>query len=216
MTLKLAVLISGRGTNLSALLQAIEAGKCDAEVQLVVSDRADAPGLELAHSRGIRSQVVRMRDHADRAAWDVALTDAVAQIEPDLVVLAGFMRLLGRGFIARFRQRVINVHPSLLPLFPGTTGPAQALAAGVCVTGCSVHLVDNGVDSGPVIAQAVVPILPSDDAATLHARIQQAEHVLFPRVIAAIARGAIELTPTLRVHVLPDADSALFSLPDPA
>lgn len=214
MTLKLAVLISGRGTNLAALLSAIEAGSCDAEVQLVVSDRADAAGLELAHTRGIRTDTLRMGDYADRAAWDRALTDSVAASEPDLVVLAGFMRLLGRTFIERFRQRVINVHPALLPLFPGTNGPAQALAAGVRISGCSVHLVDHGVDTGPVIAQAVVPVMPSDDVPALHARIQSVEHVLLPRVVAAIARGAIELEPSLRVHTPPDADTTLFSLPD--
>lgn len=214
MTLKLVVLISGRGTNLAALLHAIDAGVCDAQIQLVISDRADAAGLELARARGIRREVVSMRDHADRAAWDSALTEKVAEIAPDLVVLAGFMRLLGKLFIERFRQRVINVHPSLLPLFPGTTGPAQALAAGVRVTGCSVHLVDDGIDSGAVIAQAVVPILASDDAPALHARIQRVEHLLLPRVIDAIAKGAIELQPVLRVHTLPEADTTLFSLPD--
>ncbi|HET8939226.1 MAG TPA: phosphoribosylglycinamide formyltransferase [Polyangiales bacterium] len=216
MTLKLAVLISGRGTNLAALFGAIEAGSCDAQVQLVVSDREAAPGLELAHARGIRSQTIRMRDYADRAAWDSALTQAVAAIEPDLVVLAGFMRLLGRPFIERFRQRVINVHPALLPLFPGTNGPEQAIQAGVPITGCSVHLVDHGVDTGPVIAQAVVPVLPDDDVPTLHARIQRVEHVLLPRVVAAVASGAIELQPRLRIHTPPDADTALFSLPDSA
>jgi phosphoribosylglycinamide formyltransferase-1 len=215
MTLKLAVLISGRGTNLAAIVRAIDAGTCDAQIQRVVSDRVDAAGLELARERGIPIDVVRMGDHVDRATWDNALVATVAKMDPELVVLAGFMRLLGRVFIERFRQRVINVHPALLPLFPGTTGPAQALEAGVRVSGCSVHLVDNGADTGPVIAQAVVPVLPSDDAKTLHARIQRAEHVLLPRVIDAIARGAIELQPALRIHSHPDADTAFFSLPDP-
>jgi phosphoribosylglycinamide formyltransferase-1 len=214
MTLKLTVLISGRGTNLAAIVRAIDAGSCDAEIQLVVSDRVDAVGLELARERGIATQVVRMRDYPDRAAWDKALVETVAQAQPELVVLAGFMRLLGRVFIDRFRQRVINVHPALLPLFPGTTGAAQAIDAGVRVSGCSVHLVDNGVDTGPVIAQAVVPVLPSDDAQALHARIQRVEHVLLPRVIDAIAHGTIELQPALRVHSLPDSDTALFSLPE--
>lgn len=214
MTLKLAVLISGRGTNLAAIVQAIDAGTCDAQILLVVSDRADAAGLELARERGIPIETVRMGDFADRAAWDNALVTAVAAAQPELVVLAGFMRLLGRVFIDRFRQRVINVHPALLPLFPGTTAPAQAIEAGVRVSGCSVHLVDHGVDTGAVIAQAVVPVLPSDDAQTLHARIQDVEHVLLPRVIDAIAHGAVELQPTLRVHSLPNADTALFSLPE--
>lgn len=214
MTLKLAVLISGRGSNLAAIVHAIDAGTCDAQILLVVSDRADAAGLELARERGIPTEIVRMRDYPDRATWDNALVTSVAAAQPELVVLAGFMRLLGRVFIERFRQRVINVHPALLPLFPGTTGPAQALEAGVRVSGCSVHLVDNGVDTGPVIAQAVVPVLPSDDAQALHARIQSVEHVLLPRVIDAIAHGTVELAPALRVHSLPSADTALFSLPE--
>jgi len=212
MALKLAVLISGRGSNLAAILRGIDAGSCAAHVALVLSDRPGAPGLELARERGIATAVVRLQDHPDRAAWDRALAERAAEAEPELIVLAGFMRLLGPAFLERFPQRVINVHPALLPLFPGKAGPADAIAAGMRVSGCSVHVVDSGVDTGPVIAQAAVPILPDDDAERLHARIQRVEHVLLPRVIDAIARGAVTLGPELCVHAPPDPASTLYSL----
>jgi phosphoribosylglycinamide formyltransferase-1 len=213
MTLRLAVLISGRGTNLAAILQAIEAGSCDARVGLVVSDRADAAGLELARARGIDAAVVSMREQPDRAAWNAALAARVAQAAPDVIVLAGFMRVLGPAFLERFAHQIINVHPALLPLFPGTNGPEQAIAAGVRVAGCSVHMVDHGVDTGAIIAQAAVPVLPGDDANSLHTRIQRAEHELLPRVISAIARGEIQLglQPRIKTHAAPD--HTLFSLP---
>ena len=212
MALKLAVLISGRGSNLAAILRAIESKQCAARVVLVLSDRPDAPGLDLAQQRGIASAVVRVSEHADRAAWDAALAARAAEAQPDLVVLAGFMRLLGPAFLARFPQQVINVHPALLPLFPGKSGPADAIAAGMRMSGCSVHVVDAGVDTGPIIAQAAVPILPGDDAERLHARIQRVEHVLLPRVINALARGEVTLGPELRVEAQPNPDSTLFSL----
>lgn len=212
MALKLAVLISGRGSNLAAILDAIDAGRCAATVALVLSDRADAQGLALARARGIATDVVRLQDHADRSAWDAALARRAAEASPELIVLAGFMRLLGPAFLARFPQRVVNVHPALLPLFPGKSGPADAIAAGMRVSGCSVHVVDHGVDTGPIIAQAVVPILPADDAEQLHARIQRVEHVLLPRVIDAIARGEVALGPELRVHARANPEGTLFSL----
>lgn len=212
MALKLAVLISGRGSNLAAILSSIDRGHCAARVALVLSDRPDAQGLQLAAERGIPSAVVRIADHPDRAAWDRALAERAAEVEPDLVVLAGFMRLLGPAFLARFPQQVINVHPALLPLFPGKAGPADAIAAGMRVSGCSVHVVDGGVDTGPIIAQGVVPILLGDDAERLHARIQRVEHVLLPRVINALARGEVTLSPVLRVNAQPNPDSTLYSL----
>ncbi|MEY4576782.1 MAG: hypothetical protein RL701_1485 [Pseudomonadota bacterium] len=212
MPLKLVVLISGRGSNLAAIAQAIDSGACNAQLALVVSDRKDAAGLEFARARGVPTALVSLGDHTDRAGWDAALAATVAHAQPELVVLAGFMRVLGPAFLARFPRRVINVHPSLLPLFPGTHGPAKALAAGMRVSGCSVHIVDAGVDTGPIIAQAAVPVVPGDDVAALHERIQQAEHRLFPRVIAAIAAGTIELSPELRVRAPPPAETTLFSL----
>jgi phosphoribosylglycinamide formyltransferase-1 len=199
MPLRLAVLISGRGSNLAAVLRAIDAGHCDAEVSLVVSDRADAAGLGSAAERGIRTAVVALREHTSRDEWNAALARKVAEGEPDLVVLAGFMRVVGPAFLARFPNRVINVHPALLPLFPGTHGPADAIAAGMRISGCTVHLVDAGVDTGAILAQGAVRVLPGDSEATLHARIQRAEHQLLPQVIHAIARRELSLDPPLQL-----------------
>ena len=199
MALPIVVLISGTGSNLAAILAASDAGACDAVVRAVISDRESAKGLELARGREIPTRVVKLKDFEDRERWDEALAQAVAEHEPALIVLAGFMRLVGKAMIARFAGRIINVHPSLLPLFPGTDGPAQALRAGVRVSGCTVHVVDSGVDSGPIIAQAAVPVLPGDDAERLHGRIQRVEHRLLPAVIHAVARGEIELGSELRI-----------------
>lgn len=212
MTLRLAVLISGRGTNLVAILDAIARGACDAQVALVVSDRPSAAGLAAAAARGIRTDVVRMGDHASRAAWDEALAQRVAEAAPELVVLAGFMRVVGPAFLARFEGRIINVHPALLPLFPGTDGPAQALAAKVRISGCSVHVVDAGVDTGPVLAQAAVRVLPDDSVESLHERIQRAEHRLLPQVIDAIAKNAIRLSPSITLDGAWD-DGSMFCSP---
>jgi phosphoribosylglycinamide formyltransferase-1 len=211
MALRIAVLISGAGSNLGAIAQAIAAGSCDAEIAAVISDRASAQGLAFAAERGIPCAVVSMKDHPDRAAWDRALAAEVAKHTPQLVVLAGFMRLIGAAMLERFPRRVINVHPALLPLFPGTTGPEQAIASGMRVSGCTVHIVDAGVDTGPIVAQAAVRVLPNDTPAALHERIQRAEHKIFPRVIDAIARGRITLDPEVRVHDALDDASALLS-----
>ena len=208
MVLKLAVLISGTGTNLAAIQQAIEAGSCDARVELVVSDRTSALGLGFAAEHGLRTNVVGFRDYAQRSDWDRALTDAVAGSGAQLIVLAGFMRVVGPAFLERFARRTINVHPALLPLFPGTHAPAEAIAAGVRISGCTVHLVDAGIDTGPIIAQAAVPVLPADTPDLLHERIQHAEHKLLPKVIDAIARGQIVLEPALSIA---SADSAADS-----
>lgn len=211
MPLRLAVLISGKGSNLDAIERAIEAGRCDAQVACVVSDRASAGGLTAAAQRGRRCAVVRMRDYASRADWDDALTQRVAEAEPELIVTAGFMRLLGPAFLARFSPHIINVHPALLPLFPGTQGPALAIAAGVKLSGCTVHVVDGGMDSGPILGQAAVRVLPDDTADTLLARIQLREHELLPSVIHAIARGEIQLAPTVRVRSARDDGAHLIS-----
>jgi phosphoribosylglycinamide formyltransferase-1 len=206
--MRLSVLVSGRGSNLEALLRAIDQGSCPAEVSCVLSDREAAPALELARARGIRTQVVRAKDYADRSLWDAALAEALGREQPELVVLAGFMRIVGSAVLARFANRLVNVHPSLLPAFPGMDAPAQAIAKRVSLSGCTVHLVDGGIDSGPILAQAAVPVLPGDDAPSLHARIQRVEHQLLPAVIAAIARGQITLDP------LPQAHAALAPTPE--
>jgi phosphoribosylglycinamide formyltransferase-1 len=207
------VLVSGRGSNLKAILEAIDAGRCRAGVTAVIADRSSAPALQLAVDRGIPTTVVRPKDHPDRDAWDAALADAIAAHAPDLVVLAGFMRIVGPAVLARFGGRVINVHPALLPAFPGMDAPRQALAAGVRLSGCTVHVVDAGVDTGPILAQAAVPVRPDDDADALHARIQRAEHALLPAVVDAIASGALALDPPRFVGAWPATDELLFSPP---
>ena len=211
MTLRLVVLISGTGSNLKAITRAIDEDKCDANVVAVISDRSDAAGLEHARERGITNAVVRIRDFADRDAWNEALAARVASHDPDLVVLAGFMRIVAAPLLNRYTHRIINVHPALLPAFPGADGPEQAIAARVRISGCTVHLVDNGVDTGPILAQAAVPVAVDDTAATLHARIQVYEHALLPLVIDAIARGVITLGPVPNVPLDRALDRVLVS-----
>jgi phosphoribosylglycinamide formyltransferase 1 len=191
--LRIAVLVSGTGSNMRALLDAIDGGRCAAEVTGVVADRHSASALIHARDRGVATHVVAARDYADRAAWDRDLAAQVAALAPELVVLAGFMRLVGDTMLSQFGGRLINVHPALLPAFPGIDAPAQAIAAGVTLSGCTVHLVDAGIDTGQVLAQAAVPVLGDDDASSLHARIQRAEHRLLPAVVHAIAVGTLQL-----------------------
>ncbi|MBC7374390.1 MAG: phosphoribosylglycinamide formyltransferase [Frankiales bacterium] len=186
MPARLVVLASGAGSTLQALLEAALDPAFGAQVVAVGSDREDAPALGRAGE--LAAFVVRPADHVDRPAWDLALADAVAAHDPDLVVCAGFMRLLGPGFLTRFPQRVVNTHPSLLPAFPGRTAVADALAYGVKVAGVTVHLVDAGVDTGPVVAQTTVPVLPGDDEAALHARIQDVERPLYVDAVGRLAR----------------------------
>jgi phosphoribosylglycinamide formyltransferase-1 len=213
MTLSLTVLISGAGSNLKAILAAIAAGQCDAVVRAVISDRPGAPGLALATERDIATAVVKLSDYESRAAWDAALARTVQSYAPDVVVLAGFMKIVGKHMLATFSQRILNVHPSLLPAFPGTDAPAQAIAAGARITGCTVHLVDGGVDTGPIVAQAAVRVLPSDDADALHKRIQRAEHVLFPAVLNGLARGVITLAARRDRGTATSEDTAMLVSP---
>jgi len=198
----IVVLVSGRGSNLRAICDAIDAGTCDAVIVGVVSDRKATAALALAEDRGIPTRVVPLRKGDDRATWNESLAKEVAKLEPDLIVLAGFMRVLGAPLLERFSERIINIHPALLPSFPGHSAPQDALDRGVRISGCTVHIVDSGVDTGPILAQAAVPVLANDTADTLHARIQAQEHRLLPRVIHQIAIGAITLDPlTVRTPV---------------
>lgn len=215
MTLQVAVLISGTGSNLRALLDSIDAGECDARITAVLSDRDTAAGLDLARQRDIPTCCVRLRDHADREAWNVALARAVRDTGAELVVLAGFMRVLGKPLLEAFPERILNVHPALLPAFPGKDGPGDALAAGVRISGCTVHLVDEGVDTGPILAQAAVAVLPDDTRERLHGRIQRAEHQLLPRVVHWVSTGALVLGPHPRFEQVLSDDRILF-VPDPA
>ncbi|MDR2895144.1 MAG: phosphoribosylglycinamide formyltransferase [Propionibacteriaceae bacterium] len=179
---RLVVLISGQGSLLAALLEAIEAGQLEAQVLAVGADRA-AAGLARPKAQGIPTFVQRLPTGADRSVWDQALADQVAAYQPDLVVSAGFMKLVGKGFLDRFGGRFINTHPALLPSFPGAHAVRDALAAGVKVTGCTVFQVDQGVDTGPIIAQEPVLVAAGDDEDSLHERIKQVERRLLVRVI---------------------------------
>lgn len=191
--LKAAVLISGRGSNLAALIAAAAAPDFPVEIALVLSNRAAAPGLAHAARAGIAAQVIAHRDFAARAAFDAALDAALRQAGIELVCLAGFMRLLGTDFVERWRDRLINIHPSLLPAFRGLDTHARALAAGVRIAGCTVHFVRAEMDAGPILVQAAVPVLAADDAATLAARVLAAEHRAYPLALRLIGEGRVRV-----------------------
>lgn len=185
----MVVLASGEGRTLQALLDAAADPAYGAQVVAVGTDRDGVRAIDRALLAGIEVFTVRPKDHPDRESWDLALTDELVRHEPDLVVCAGFMRLLGRPVLERFPQRVVNTHPALLPAFPGAHAVAEALAYGVKITGVTVHLVDEGVDTGPVVAQAAVPVEPGDTEQTLHARIQDVEQPLYVETVGRLARG---------------------------
>jgi phosphoribosylglycinamide formyltransferase 1 len=190
---RLVVMVSGSGTLLQALLDA--AGPdYPARVVAVAADRTGIEGLARAERAGIPAFAVRVADHADRRAWDAALAKSVAEHRPDLVVSAGFMKILGRGFLAGIGCPMINTHPALLPSFPGTHGVVDALAYGVKVTGATVHLVDHGVDTGPVLAQAAVPVRADDTVEVLHERIKVEERRLLVDTVAALVREGATVT----------------------
>lgn len=180
--------MSGAGTNLQALLDACGDESYGARIVAVGADRADASGLERARGAGIPTFVVRLGEHPDRVAWDSALAEVVAGYIPDLVVFAGFMKIVGKGFVERFPGRIVNTHPALLPAFPGAHAVRDTLAYGSKLTGATVHLVDVDVDSGPVVAQRAVPVLPGDDEALLHERIKTTERGLLVETVGRMAR----------------------------
>jgi phosphoribosylglycinamide formyltransferase-1 len=191
---RLVVLVSGSGTNLQALLDAIDSDPSyGATIVAVGADREGIAGLERAERAGLPTFVVRVRDHADRAAWDLALTEATRRYEPDLVVSAGFMKIVGKEFLAVYGGRFVNTHPALLPSFPGAHGVRDALAYGAKVTGCTVHFVDDGVDTGPVIAQSAVEIRPDDTEDALHERIKQVERRLLVEVVGRLSRDGYRI-----------------------
>jgi phosphoribosylglycinamide formyltransferase-1 len=185
---RIVVLVSGTGSILQALLDACADPAYGAQVVAVGADRDGIEGLDRAAAAAMPTLVVRVGDHPDRADWDRALTDAVAAYDPDLVVSAGFMKLLGKEFLARFGGRIANTHPALLPSFPGMHGARDALAHGVKVTGCTLFLVDEGVDTGPIVAQVAVPVLDDDDEAALHERIKSVERRLVVDTVGRMAR----------------------------
>jgi phosphoribosylglycinamide formyltransferase-1 len=187
---KLGVLISGRGSNLAALIQACNAPHDPAEIAVVISNRPAAPGLQFASDAGIPTQVIDHKKFASRAAFDRALDDALRAAGVDLVCNAGFMRLLTPDFVEAWRDRQLNIHPSLLPAFRGLDTHERAIAAGVRISGCTVHFVRAEMDEGPIVAQAAVPVLPGDDAEALAARVLRAEHRLYPWAVRLVASGA--------------------------
>jgi phosphoribosylglycinamide formyltransferase-1 len=189
--LALGVLISGRGSNLKALLDACAAPDFPAKIALVISNKANAAGLDYARAAGIPAEVIEHRAFADRAAFDAALDARLRAHGVDLVCLAGFMRLLSEGFVAGWHDRLINIHPSLLPAFPGIDVQQRAIDAGVRFSGCTVHFVRAAMDDGPIIIQAAVPVLPEDDADRLAARILEAEHVCYPLAVRWLAEGRL-------------------------
>ncbi|MFD5704526.1 phosphoribosylglycinamide formyltransferase [Streptomyces lasiicapitis] len=193
---RLVVLVSGSGTNLQALLDAIAERGADAygaEVVAVGADRTGIAGLERAERAGLPTFVCRVKDYASRDEWDRALAEATAAHAPDLVVSAGFMKIVGKEFLARFGGRTVNTHPALLPSFPGAHGVRDALAYGAKVTGCTVHFVDDGVDSGPIIAQGVVDVRDEDDESALHERIKEVERRLLVEVVGRLARDGFSI-----------------------
>jgi phosphoribosylglycinamide formyltransferase 1 len=189
--LVLGVLASGRGSNLQAILDAIEAGRCPARVAVVMSDRKDAPALERARRVGAKAVHLDPRAYPDRVAFDEAVAEVLHQHATELVCLAGYMRVLSAEFVRRFPGRILNVHPALLPAFPGLHAQRQALQHGVKVTGATVHFVDEGVDTGPIVLQSAVPVLDDDTEDTLAARILAEEHRLYPEAIRLYAEGRL-------------------------
>jgi phosphoribosylglycinamide formyltransferase-1 len=186
---RLGVLISGRGSNLQALIAAIERGELDARIVVVISNRGDAGGLELARAAGIETLVISHRDFATRDDFDARLAQELRDRQAGLVCLAGFMRLVGARLLDEFPNAVLNIHPSLLPAFPGVDAHQQALRHGVKVTGATVHLVTSELDAGPIIVQAAVPVLESDTVATLSARVLVEEHRLYPEAVRRVLAG---------------------------
>jgi phosphoribosylglycinamide formyltransferase-1 len=191
--LRVGVLASGRGSNFRALAEAAAAGRIPASVAVLVTDRVGAPALTVARERGIEAVVVDPRQHPSREAHEKAVIAVLEERRVGLVCLAGYMRLLSAGFVAHFAGRLLNIHPSLLPAFPGLHPQRQALAHGVRVSGATVHFVDEGVDTGPVVLQAAVPVEPDDTEESLAARILVEEHRIYPEAVRLFAEGRLEI-----------------------
>lgn len=189
---KLGILLSGRGSNFEAIADSITAGRLRAEIAIVISNRADAPGLESAKRRGLNALLIPSKGRV-REEHDAEVIAALKQAQVDLVCLAGYMRLLSADFVRAFPNRIVNIHPSLLPAFPGMDAQKQALEYGVKVTGCTVHFVDEHLDHGPIILQKTVPVLDGDDAHSLSVRILQQEHITYSEAIGLVLSGEIEV-----------------------
>ncbi len=190
---KIVILISGRGSNMEAILRAAAAEQWPAKIAAVISNKAGAAGLQTAEAAGIPAVTVEHRNYADRDSFDRALAEAIDRFEPDLVVLAGFMRILTAAFVQHYHGRLLNIHPSLLPSFPGLATHQQALDAGVKFHGATVHFVTPELDHGPIVEQAVVPVLEDDTEAVLARRVLEQEHVIYPRAVRDIIEGRVWL-----------------------
>jgi phosphoribosylglycinamide formyltransferase 1 len=201
---RLVILISGRGSNMAAIVEAVKAGAIPAKVVGVISNRPGAAGLALAAGRGVPTFVVDHAGFTDRSAFEERLSKAIDDLAPDLVVLAGFMRVLGADFVARYEGRLLNIHPSLLPAYPGLHTHRRALADGVKVHGCTVHFVTHDVDHGPIVAQAAVAVRDSDDEASLAARVLSAEHRILVAAVRWFCQGRLVIEGN-RVHVKDEA-----------
>jgi phosphoribosylglycinamide formyltransferase-1 len=195
----IVILISGRGSNMMAIAQACASEGWNARIAAVISNKPDAAGLADAARRGIATAVVDHRAHADRAAFDAALAEAIDAFAPDLVVLAGFMRILSAEFVNRYAARMLNIHPSLLPAFSGLHTHRRAIAAGCKLVGTTVHVVTPELDHGPIVAQAAVPVLEGDTEETLAARVTAAEHILYPRVVRWWVDGELDFNGAGRI-----------------
>jgi len=210
--LRVGVLVSGRGSNLQALLDAAARPGYPARVVVVVGDKEQAPALARARAGGVAAVWLNPKDFGDRVAYDVALGRALDEHRVGLVCLAGFMRLLAPSFVGKWQGRMLNIHPALLPSFKGLDTHARALAAGVKIHGATVHLVVPEVDSGPIVAQAAVPVCDSDTPETLAARVLEAEHRIYPAALKLLAEGRITVIDgRCRIEGLPDRDAALFA-----
>jgi phosphoribosylglycinamide formyltransferase 1 len=187
--MKLAVLLSGRGSNFLAIHEAIARGELDAVIVAVISNRPKAPGITRARELGLPAHVIDHRAYPNRTAHEEEVLRILAEEEPELIALAGYMRLLSPTFVAAFPNRILNIHPSLLPSFPGVDAQAQAVAYGVRVSGCTVHFVDENLDAGPIIVQRAVPLLDGDTAQTLSARILEQEHGAYVEALVRLSRG---------------------------
>lgn len=198
------MLISGRGSNMQAIVRAAQSEQWPAKIAAVISNRADAEGLAFAAAQGIPTAVVANKNHASREHFDAALQSAIDRFAPDLVVLAGFMRILTAPFVAHYDGRIMNIHPSLLPSFPGLETHRQALAAGVKIHGATVHFVTADLDHGPIVTQAAVPVLEDDTEETLSARVLAEEHIIYPRAVRWFVEGRLSIA-NGRVHVAAQA-----------
>ncbi len=187
--MRLAVLLSGRGSNFASIHEAIAKGRLDAEIAAVISNRADAPGIQRARDWGYDARVIDNRQFPNRAAHESEIRKVLDEARPDIIVMAGYMRLLSATFVAAWMNRIVNIHPSLLPSFPGVDAQAQALAHGVKVTGCTVHFVDEGLDAGPIIVQRTVEVRDDDSVETLSARILEQEHIAYVDALRILAAG---------------------------